>query len=130
MIQKPSGCQIPGKAKEGLTRQIQGARGSCGWLISFSGCLCPQTIMGCLEGEEGHSAFQRILDKVRDESLDVQTVVSLLRLCQDSNPAVKRALLDGKVKGVDAVRPEGRRKPRPPEWLEFYSGKMLSGLLQ
>ncbi|XP_004741293.1 zinc finger and BTB domain-containing protein 40 isoform X3 [Mustela putorius furo] len=66
-----------------------------------------ETIMGCLEGEEGHSAFQRILDKVRDESLDVQTVVSLLRLCQDSNPAVKRALLDGKVKGVDAVRPEG-----------------------
>ncbi|XP_059232561.1 zinc finger and BTB domain-containing protein 40 isoform X2 [Mustela nigripes] len=66
-----------------------------------------ETIMGCLEGEEGHSAFQRILDKVRDESLDVQTVVSLLRLCQDSNPAVKRALLDGKAKGVDAVRPEG-----------------------
>lgn len=86
--------------------------------------------MGCLEGEEGHSAFQRILDKVRDESLDVQTVVSLLRLCQDSNPAVKRALLDGQAKGVDTVRPEGRRKPRPPEWLEFYSGKMLSGLLQ
>ncbi|XP_044093333.1 zinc finger and BTB domain-containing protein 40 isoform X3 [Neovison vison] len=66
-----------------------------------------ETIMGCLEGEEGHSAFQRILDKVRDESLDVQTVVSLLRLCQDSNPAVKRALLDGQAKGVDAVRPEG-----------------------
>ncbi|XP_032216779.1 zinc finger and BTB domain-containing protein 40 isoform X2 [Mustela erminea] len=66
-----------------------------------------ETIMGCLEGEEGHSAFQRILDKVKDESLDVQTVVSLLRLCQDSNPAVKRALLDGKAKGVDAVRPEG-----------------------
>ncbi|XP_022369992.1 zinc finger and BTB domain-containing protein 40 isoform X3 [Enhydra lutris kenyoni] len=66
-----------------------------------------ETIMGCLEGEEGHSAFQRILDKVRDESLDVQTVVSLLRLYQDSNPAVKRALLDGKAKGVDAVRPEG-----------------------
>ncbi|XP_032719590.1 zinc finger and BTB domain-containing protein 40 isoform X3 [Lontra canadensis] len=66
-----------------------------------------ETIMGCLEGEEGHSAFQRILDKVRDESLDVQTVVSLLRLYQDSNPAVKRALLDRKAKGVDAVRPEG-----------------------
>ncbi|XP_047581093.1 zinc finger and BTB domain-containing protein 40 [Lutra lutra] len=66
-----------------------------------------ETIMGCLEGEEGHSAFQRILDKVRDESLDVQTVVSLLKLYQDSNPAVKRALLDGKAKGVDAVRPEG-----------------------
>ncbi|XP_045858919.1 zinc finger and BTB domain-containing protein 40 isoform X2 [Meles meles] len=78
-----------------------------------------ETIMGCLEGEEGHSAFQRILDKVRDESLDVQTVVSLLRLYQDSNPAVKRALLDGKVEGVDAVRPKGSTE----------EGKTLSALL-
>lgn len=100
-----------------------------GWLISLSGYLCPQTIMGCLEGEEGHSAFQRILDKVRDESLDVQTVVSLLRLYQDSNPAVKAALLGRKPEGVEAVQPKGRRKPCPPEWLGFYSGKMLSGLL-
>lgn len=78
--------------------------------------------MGCLEGEEGHSAFQRILDKVRDESLDVQTVVSLLKLYQDSNPAVRAALLDRKP-DVDAVQPKGRRKPCPP-------GKVLSSLLR
>ena len=86
--------------------------------------------MGCLEGEEGRSAFQRILDKVRDESLDVQTVVSLLRLYQDSNPAVKAALSHRKPEDVQAAQPEGRRKPCPPKWLEFYSGKMLSSLLQ
>ncbi|XP_058160138.1 zinc finger and BTB domain-containing protein 40 isoform X2 [Dasypus novemcinctus] len=66
-----------------------------------------ETMMGCLEGEEGHSAFQRILDKVRAGSLDVQTVVSLLRLYQDSNPAVKMALLDGKPAEVQAVQPRG-----------------------
>jgi len=81
-----------------------------------------ETIMGCLEGEEGHSAFQRILDKVRDESLDVQTVVSLLKLYQGSNPAVRAALLDRKP-DVDAVQPKGRRKPCPP-------GKVLSSLLR
>lgn len=62
-------------------------------------------------GAEGHSAFQRILDKVRDESLDVQTVVSLLRLYQDSNPAVKTALSGGKPEDVEAVQPRGRRNP-------------------
>uniref|UniRef100_A0A3Q2HB43 Zinc finger and BTB domain containing 40 n=1 Tax=Equus caballus TaxID=9796 RepID=A0A3Q2HB43_HORSE len=78
-----------------------------------------ETIMGCLEGEEGHAAFQRILDKVRDESLDVQTVVSLLRLYQDSNPAVKTALLDSKLEDVEAVRPKGSTE----------EGKTLSVLL-
>ncbi|XP_035948993.2 zinc finger and BTB domain-containing protein 40 isoform X5 [Halichoerus grypus] len=77
-----------------------------------------KTIMGCLEGEEGHSAFQRILDKVRDESLDVQTVVSLLKLYQDSNPAVRAALLDRKP-DVDAVQPKGSTE----------EGKTLSALL-
>ncbi|XP_073759313.1 zinc finger and BTB domain-containing protein 40 isoform X4 [Callorhinus ursinus] len=78
-----------------------------------------ETIMGCLEGEEGHSAFQRILDKVRDESLDVQTVVSLLKLYQDSDPAVKAALLDRKPEDVDVVRPKGSTE----------EGKTLSALL-
>nr|XP_058917987.1 zinc finger and BTB domain-containing protein 40 isoform X3 [Kogia breviceps] len=64
-----------------------------------------ETIMGCLVGEEGQSAFQRILDKVRSESLDVRTVVSLLRLFQDSNPAVKTALLDRQPEAVEAVQP-------------------------
>ncbi|XP_039087220.1 zinc finger and BTB domain-containing protein 40 isoform X2 [Hyaena hyaena] len=78
-----------------------------------------ETIMGCLEGEEGRSAFQRILDKVRDESLDVQTVVSLLRLCQDSSPAVKAALLDREPEDMEAVQPKGSTE----------EGKTLSALL-
>ncbi|TKC53087.1 hypothetical protein EI555_014681 [Monodon monoceros] len=77
------------------------------------------TIMGCLVGEEGQSAFQRILDKVRSESLDVQTVVSLLRLFQDSNPAVKTTLLDRQPEAVEAVQPKGSTE----------EGKTLSVLL-
>uniref|UniRef100_A0A8C8YQG1 Zinc finger and BTB domain containing 40 n=1 Tax=Prolemur simus TaxID=1328070 RepID=A0A8C8YQG1_PROSS len=78
-----------------------------------------ETIMKCLESEEGHSAFQRILDKVRDESLDVQAVVSLLRLYQDSNPAVKTALLSRKPEDVETVQPKGSTE----------EGKTLSVLL-
>uniref|UniRef100_G1NZE4 Zinc finger and BTB domain containing 40 n=1 Tax=Myotis lucifugus TaxID=59463 RepID=G1NZE4_MYOLU len=79
-----------------------------------------ETMMGCLVGAEGHSAFQRILDKVRDESLDVPTVVSLLRLYQDSNPAVKTALSGGKPEDVEAVQPRGG---------STGAGKTLSALL-
>ena len=79
----------------------------------FLGTCVLQTIMGCLEGE-GQSAFQRILDKVRSESLDVQTVVSLLRLYQDSSPAVKTALLGGKPEAVEAEQPKGRSSPTLP----------------
>lgn len=82
-----------------------------------------QTIMGCLEGE-GQSAFQRILDKVRSESLDVQTVVSLLRLYQDSNPAVETALSDREPEAIEAVRPKALSPPGSTE-----EGKTLSVLL-
>ncbi|XP_029084289.1 zinc finger and BTB domain-containing protein 40 isoform X2 [Monodon monoceros] len=83
-----------------------------------------ETIMGCLVGEEGQSAFQRILDKVRSESLDVQTVVSLLRLFQDSNPAVKTTLLDRQPEAVEAVQPKALSPPGSTE-----EGKTLSVLL-
>ncbi|XP_047401918.1 zinc finger and BTB domain-containing protein 40 isoform X2 [Sciurus carolinensis] len=66
-----------------------------------------EIIMACLKGEGGHSAFQSILDKVRDEILDVQTVVSLLRLYQGSNPAVKTALSDPKPEDTAPVQPKG-----------------------
>uniref|UniRef100_A0A8C0WMH5 Zinc finger and BTB domain-containing protein 40 n=1 Tax=Castor canadensis TaxID=51338 RepID=A0A8C0WMH5_CASCN len=46
-----------------------------------------EIILECLKGDGGHSAFQRLLNKVRDESLDVQAAVSLLRLCQNSPTA-------------------------------------------
>ncbi|XP_012577960.1 PREDICTED: zinc finger and BTB domain-containing protein 40 isoform X2 [Condylura cristata] len=78
-----------------------------------------EAIMGCLEGEGGPSTFQRILDKVREESLDVQTVVSLLRLYQDSNSSVKRALVDRKLEGVEAEPSKGSTE----------EGKTLSVLL-
>ncbi|XP_065384228.1 zinc finger and BTB domain-containing protein 40 isoform X2 [Macaca fascicularis] len=78
-----------------------------------------ETVVKCLEGEGGHSAFQRILSKVREGSLDVQTVVSLLRLYQDSNPAVKTALLARKPEDVDTVQPKGSTE----------EGKTLSVLL-
>lgn len=78
--------------------------------------------MKCLEGEGGHSAFQRILSKVREGSLDVQTVVSLLRLYQDSNPAVKTALLARKPEDVDTVQPKGRRRSYGLEWQGFILG--------
>lgn len=87
------------------------------WLAAWSlflGTCVPQTIKGCLEGEEGQSVFQRILDKVKNESLEVQTVVSLLRMYQDSNPTVKTALLDRKPEDVEAVQPKGRRNHIPP----------------
>ncbi|XP_019794113.2 zinc finger and BTB domain-containing protein 40 isoform X3 [Tursiops truncatus] len=83
-----------------------------------------ETIMGCLVGEEGQSAFQRILDKVRSESLDVQTVVSLLRLFQDSNPAVKTTLLGRQPEAVEAVQPKALSPPGSTE-----EGKTLSVLL-
>ncbi|XP_052571786.1 zinc finger and BTB domain-containing protein 40 isoform X4 [Peromyscus californicus insignis] len=56
-----------------------------------------QTIMGCLKDEGGGSVFQRILDKVHDGSLDVQVVLSLMRLYQESTPAEK----------VSQLQPEG-----------------------
>lgn len=61
--------------------------------------LGSQTVMECLKAEGGGSAFQRILDKVHDGSLDVQVALSLMRLCQESTPAEK----------VSQIEPEGRR---------------------
>ncbi|XP_021118682.1 zinc finger and BTB domain-containing protein 40 isoform X3 [Heterocephalus glaber] len=66
-----------------------------------------EIVMECLEGKGGPAAFQRILEKVRAESLDVQTVVSLLRLYQDSNPAVKTALSGPQPEDAAPVQPKG-----------------------
>lgn len=54
-----------------------------------------ETVMECLEAEGGGSAFQRILDKVHDGSLDVQVALSLMRLCQESTPAEKVSQIEG-----------------------------------
>lgn len=63
--------------------------------------------MECLKGDGGHSAFQRLLNKVRDESLDVQAAVSLLRLCQNS-PTAKVSLFTQEQEGMAPVQPKGR----------------------
>ncbi|XP_060235254.1 zinc finger and BTB domain-containing protein 40 isoform X1 [Meriones unguiculatus] len=44
-----------------------------------------ETIMDCLKGEGGASAFQRILDRVHSGSLDVQAALSLVRLYRESS---------------------------------------------
>ncbi|XP_044527249.1 zinc finger and BTB domain-containing protein 40 isoform X1 [Gracilinanus agilis] len=52
-----------------------------------------EVILECLEVEEGISAFQRILNKIRNnEGLNVETVISLLELFQDTHPEIKAAL--------------------------------------
>lgn len=79
--------------------------------------------MECLEGKEGPSAFRRILEKVRDGSLDVQAVVYLLRLYQESNPAVKTALLGRPPEDVEAAQPKGRAKLCPPGPLSVILGR-------
>ncbi|XP_016831737.1 zinc finger and BTB domain-containing protein 40 isoform X2 [Cricetulus griseus] len=56
-----------------------------------------ETIMGCLKDEGEGSAFQRLLDKVQDGSLDVQVALCLMRLYQESMPAEK----------VSQLQPEG-----------------------
>lgn len=68
--------------------------------------LGSQTIIECLTSEGGSSAFQRILDKVHDGSLDVQVALSLVRLYQESTLAEK----------VSQIQPEGRRAFWPPRW--------------
>ncbi|XP_072465326.1 zinc finger and BTB domain-containing protein 40 [Notamacropus eugenii] len=50
-----------------------------------------EALLECLEAKEGISAFKRILSKVRNECLDVETVLSLLELFQDTHPEVKAA---------------------------------------
>ncbi|XP_027697211.1 zinc finger and BTB domain-containing protein 40 [Vombatus ursinus] len=52
-----------------------------------------EAILECLEAKEGISTFKRILSKVRNnECLDVETVMSLLELFQDTHPEIRAAL--------------------------------------
>ncbi|XP_069893781.1 zinc finger and BTB domain-containing protein 40 isoform X1 [Dipodomys merriami] len=78
-----------------------------------------EIIAECFKGEGGCPAFQRLLDKVQDESLDVQSALSLLRLCQNAASVAKQALLTPEPGGVPPVQPEGSTE----------EGKTLSVLL-
>uniref|UniRef100_A0A674KF57 Zinc finger and BTB domain containing 40 n=1 Tax=Terrapene triunguis TaxID=2587831 RepID=A0A674KF57_9SAUR len=54
-----------------------------------------EMLVACLEDAEEQSAFKRLLSKVRDEqSLDAETVVSVLELFRNTHPKIKTALLE------------------------------------
>ncbi|XP_019396899.1 PREDICTED: zinc finger and BTB domain-containing protein 40 [Crocodylus porosus] len=54
-----------------------------------------EALVACLEGAGEQSGFKTLLSKVRDEqSLDAQTVVSMLKLFQDTYPKIKAVLLE------------------------------------
>nr|XP_032643532.1 zinc finger and BTB domain-containing protein 40 isoform X2 [Chelonoidis abingdonii] len=54
-----------------------------------------EMLVACLEDAEEQSAFKRLLSKVRDEqSLDAETVMSVLELFRNTHPKIKTALLE------------------------------------
>ncbi|KAM4871963.1 zinc finger and BTB domain-containing protein 40 isoform 1-T1 [Thomomys bottae] len=78
-----------------------------------------EIIAECFKGEGGCPAFQRLLDKVHDESLDVQSALSLLRLCQNAASVAKSSFLTPEPEGVTSTQPKGSTE----------EGKTLSVLL-
>ncbi|KAM4704370.1 zinc finger and BTB domain-containing protein 40 [Rhinophrynus dorsalis] len=54
-----------------------------------------QAVMECCQAEEGSSTFAKLLEKVKDgQSIVVETVLALLKLCRHTNPSVNKALLE------------------------------------
>ncbi|XP_041427377.1 zinc finger and BTB domain-containing protein 40 isoform X1 [Xenopus laevis] len=54
-----------------------------------------QAVMECCQAEEGSSTFAKLLEKVKDgQSIVVDTVLALLKLCRHTNPSVNKALLE------------------------------------
>ncbi|XP_077314061.1 zinc finger and BTB domain-containing protein 40 isoform X1 [Lithobates pipiens] len=63
-----------------------------------------QVVVECCQAEEGSSTFAKLLEKVRDgQSIVVETVLALLKLCRDTNPSVNEALLEKEPKSEDPV---------------------------
>ncbi|XP_067167200.1 zinc finger and BTB domain-containing protein 40 isoform X5 [Apteryx mantelli] len=64
-----------------------------------------EALVACLEEVEEESVFKKLLGKVKDEqSLDAQTLVSFLKLFQDTNPRLKAALLERDLDGGEALQ--------------------------
>ncbi|KAM9115894.1 zinc finger and BTB domain-containing protein 40 isoform 6-T8 [Pangshura tecta] len=79
-----------------------------------------QMLVACLEDAEEQSAFKRLLSKVRDEqSLDAETVVSVLELFQNTHPKIKTALLEREQDSGEILQQTGSTE----------EGKTLSALL-
>ncbi|KAM8796307.1 zinc finger and BTB domain-containing protein 40 [Eudromia elegans] len=67
-----------------------------------------EALVACLEEVEEESVFKKLLGKVKDEqSLDAQTLVSFLKLFQDTNPQLKAALSQSKLDGGEALQQAG-----------------------
>ncbi|PIO16574.1 hypothetical protein AB205_0058230, partial [Aquarana catesbeiana] len=63
-----------------------------------------QVVVECCQAEEGSSTFAKLLEKVKDgQSIVVETVLALLKLCRDTNPSVNEALLEKEPKSEDPV---------------------------
>nr|XP_042700908.1 zinc finger and BTB domain-containing protein 40 isoform X3 [Chrysemys picta bellii] len=79
-----------------------------------------QMLVACLEDAEEQSAFKRLLSKVRDEqSLDAETVVSVLELFRNTHPKIKTALLEREQASGETLQQTGSTE----------EGKTLSALL-
>ncbi|XP_053864807.1 zinc finger and BTB domain-containing protein 40 isoform X2 [Malaclemys terrapin pileata] len=79
-----------------------------------------EMLVACLEAAEEQSAFKRLLSKVRDEqSLDAETVVSVLELFRNTHPKIKTALLEREQASGETLQQSGSTE----------EGKTLSALL-
>nr|XP_048680852.1 zinc finger and BTB domain-containing protein 40 isoform X6 [Caretta caretta] len=79
-----------------------------------------QMLVACLEDTKEQSAFKSLLSKVRDEqSLDAETVVSVLKLFRNTHPKIKAALLEREQDSGETLQQTGSTE----------EGKTLSALL-
>ncbi|XP_063799032.1 zinc finger and BTB domain-containing protein 40 isoform X2 [Pseudophryne corroboree] len=61
-----------------------------------------QVVVECCQAEEGNSTFANLLEKVKDgQSIVVETVLALLKLCRDTHPSVNEALCEKESKETD-----------------------------
>ncbi|XP_063291945.1 zinc finger and BTB domain-containing protein 40 [Pelobates fuscus] len=62
-----------------------------------------QVVMECCQAEEGSSTFAKLLEKVKDgQSIVVETVLALLKLCRHTNPSVNELLREKDLTGNDS----------------------------
>ncbi|XP_077106306.1 zinc finger and BTB domain-containing protein 40 [Ranitomeya variabilis] len=62
-----------------------------------------QAVVECCQAEEGSSTFAKLLEKVKDgQSIVVETVLALLKLCRDTNPSVNEALREKEPQEKDS----------------------------
>ncbi|XP_056398635.1 zinc finger and BTB domain-containing protein 40 isoform X2 [Hyla sarda] len=66
-----------------------------------------QAVVECCQAEEGSSTFAKLLEKVKDgQSIVVETVLALLKLCRDTNPSVNEALREKEPQEKDSAEEE------------------------